>query len=922
MVRVLLIGVLGFMLGLEPALALARPANPDGPDFRPRVQPRWRGVAPIAGGQPVAEDLKNSASVLSDSCRQLGAEVASLGASGLEQRAAAIRQQREEAAQRRQQELAHQEQEKKDAAAAAQQKRLADEAAAKRLQEQQAAAAAEEQKRAAYQAEQKRIADQAAAQLKAQQEAEARRQAQLAEQQRLADEAARKKAAEQARLEQQRTARLTQITSDFGASAAQPAVKLAAREQQRLLDLQAKQRADAERQRLADEARQRSAAEAQARADAEAKSKAAAEAKARADAEAQRQRVQAARAQAQQLAPAWHGDAQRVAQAEQQRLLDLAAKRRAEEEQRRLADETAKRQAAEEQKRKDDEARQARLLAEQRRADEQRRKDEAARQRRSSIVAAYVQVASGVGQQVVASEAQRLADLEQQHRAEERRIADAKAQAAAEAKARADAAAKAKAEADAREQARQSEEKRLADLAAARQHQQDEEHAKLLADAQSRQQSAPAGPAVDTSGSAPQDLGVVPNEKVAAAEQEQKKRIADEIRERIKREEEEKARKQQEARDRQAAQQKKRQEAAKNQNGEQSAPAPQVAPAEAQSEKTPITDDTQPAPAPAEPAAPVDPPAANPPADINKNVEDKSAGFRVKREKQQALDKPPLPTPPASSQPAAQPPALPEAAPPAATALEDAGLTQTTGGPLIEVMDGPAAPTQIRPPDPPQAFLPGGKMLELSCGLPTRKQVALTFDDGPHPQYTSQLLAILAQYHVPATFFEVGIQAQKYPQWVKMTAQAGNEIGNHTYDHFRLTDLPTDERLHQIDAMNDLCTQLTGHKPLFLRPPGGEVDEDTEKLIASRGMVCAMWDINLNDTAQGKTKDELLNTAMKKVHNGSIIEAHDGIQATIDMLPDLITRLKAQGYEFVTLSQMCQGVDAAKLSGKHSKVRE
>jgi peptidoglycan/xylan/chitin deacetylase (PgdA/CDA1 family) len=230
------------------------------------------------------------------------------------------------------------------------------------------------------------------------------------------------------------------------------------------------------------------------------------------------------------------------------------------------------------------------------------------------------------------------------------------------------------------------------------------------------------------------------------------------------------------------------------------------------------------------------------------------------------------------------------------------------GDPLLQVREG-SAPTQLRLPDPESAYLPSGRIIELKCGAPGRKQVALTFDDGPHPQYTSQLLAILDQYDVPATFFEVGIQAQKYPQWVKMTAQAGHEVGSHTYDHFRMADLPEGEKAHQIDDMNKLVKDLTGQSPRFIRPPGGELDPKTKAMLEKRGMVCALWDVNINDTKEGKTKAELLDYAEKSVKPGSIILAHDGVQATVDMLPELITDLKAKGYEFVTLSQMCQGLE-------------
>jgi peptidoglycan-N-acetylglucosamine deacetylase len=206
-------------------------------------------------------------------------------------------------------------------------------------------------------------------------------------------------------------------------------------------------------------------------------------------------------------------------------------------------------------------------------------------------------------------------------------------------------------------------------------------------------------------------------------------------------------------------------------------------------------------------------------------------------------------------------------------------------------------------PQMPPAQLPAN-LSYISRGNPKQKLVALTFDDGPHPDYTSQLLAVLGQYDVPATFFFVGLQAQKYPQWVKMAHQAGHEIGSHTYDHFRLPKLPPAEQAYQIDEYQRLIEGLVGVTPRFLRPPGGQMDDGLKRLTTQRGMVVALWDVALNDTSQGKTSQDVLKTAVKNCRPGSIILAHDGVQATIDMLPTLIETLHKQGYRFVTMSEL------------------
>ncbi len=241
------------------------------------------------------------------------------------------------------------------------------------------------------------------------------------------------------------------------------------------------------------------------------------------------------------------------------------------------------------------------------------------------------------------------------------------------------------------------------------------------------------------------------------------------------------------------------------------------------------------------------------------------------------------------------------------------GLTPAAANPeqpaagFIAPYPGASAPVDLAlPAGLPQ--MPGfdvpASMKVLSRGNPKKKLVALTFDDGPHPEYTSQLLAVLDYYDVPATFFCVGVQVQKYPQWVKMMSQQGHEVANHTYDHFRLPKLPKSEKEYQIDEYQRLIEALTGVTPRFLRPPGGQDDKETQQMLAQRRMVMALWDVAINDTSHGKLEQELLDVSLKKVRPGSVLLAHDGVQATIDMLPDLIDKLRAQGYEFVTLSEL------------------
>ena len=233
-----------------------------------------------------------------------------------------------------------------------------------------------------------------------------------------------------------------------------------------------------------------------------------------------------------------------------------------------------------------------------------------------------------------------------------------------------------------------------------------------------------------------------------------------------------------------------------------------------------------------------------------------------------------------------------------------------SSGRLADIGSRQAPLTPNLEPDMPRAsdFRIRSDISSIARGNGKLHQVALTFDDGPHPQYTGQILAILDYYNAPATFFFVGVQSSRYPEWLLMASQQGHEIGSQTYDHFRLPKLPLSEKEYQIDAYQDLVEQLTGERPRFLRPPGGQIDDASIELLKKRGMVCAMWDVALNDTHGNRSRDELLQHTLDSVRNGSVILAHDGVQATIDMLPELIERLREEGFELVTMSELASGL--------------
>jgi peptidoglycan/xylan/chitin deacetylase (PgdA/CDA1 family) len=194
----------------------------------------------------------------------------------------------------------------------------------------------------------------------------------------------------------------------------------------------------------------------------------------------------------------------------------------------------------------------------------------------------------------------------------------------------------------------------------------------------------------------------------------------------------------------------------------------------------------------------------------------------------------------------------------------------------------------------------GDKLLR---GDPRRREIALTIDDGPHPVYTPKLLQILKQSGVHATFFVVGEQAERYPALIRAEVAGGHAVGNHTYDHVSLVKIPPEYVATEIQACGDVLTRITGQIPRLFRPPGGEYNQGVAETVEALGYKMILYSDDPGDYAQPGTG--LIETrTLDTISNGGIILLHDGSQQTLEVLPKIIQRLKARGFQFVTVPQM------------------
>lgn len=193
------------------------------------------------------------------------------------------------------------------------------------------------------------------------------------------------------------------------------------------------------------------------------------------------------------------------------------------------------------------------------------------------------------------------------------------------------------------------------------------------------------------------------------------------------------------------------------------------------------------------------------------------------------------------------------------------------------------------------------------------KKIALTFDDGPDPLYTPQVLDILKKYKIPGTFFVIGENAEKYPEIVKRAFDEGSDIGNHTFTHPNIEDISRLQLRLELSSTERLIEDITKHKSHLFRPPYSEDSEpDTSdqvkpiERINNLGYITVGMQIDPNDW-QKPGVQQIVDAAVAQAENkkGNVMLLHDagGDRAeTIQALPLIIETLQKKGYTFVSIS--------------------
>jgi peptidoglycan/xylan/chitin deacetylase (PgdA/CDA1 family) len=188
-----------------------------------------------------------------------------------------------------------------------------------------------------------------------------------------------------------------------------------------------------------------------------------------------------------------------------------------------------------------------------------------------------------------------------------------------------------------------------------------------------------------------------------------------------------------------------------------------------------------------------------------------------------------------------------------------------------------------------------------------QRAVALTFDDGPSPQYTPRILATLARLHVHATFFVIGYLAQEYPSLLRRETRMGMTVGNHTYNHPEVppfAQLPRPLIRDEIALGDQTLRRLGVHTRLF-RPPGGSSSTQVVRIAAALGQRVVLWNVDPTDWQPGTTAREITRRVLSAVKAGAIVELHDGggdRSATLASLPAIVRGIRARGLRLLALT--------------------
>ena len=251
--------------------------------------------------------------------------------------------------------------------------------------------------------------------------------------------------------------------------------------------------------------------------------------------------------------------------------------------------------------------------------------------------------------------------------------------------------------------------------------------------------------------------------------------------------------------------------------------------------------------------------------------------------------------------------------------MDSQGIASTTSAPSAEAhrpASPPASQNEFFSNDKPPLVPPSGEMQTSldssllkysysSCKV-SGPFVALTFDDGPHPELTPKLLDLLKKRGIVATFYVIGKNAAAYPEIIQRMAAEGHEIANHSWSHPPLNRVSSARLTAELEKTSRLIEQLTGKPPATIRPPYGATNARLNRLFREQfQMTSVLWDVDPQDWKY-RNSTRVARQILENTKPGSIILAHDIHATTIAAIPAVLDGLLQKGFRFVTVKALLE----------------
>lgn len=197
-----------------------------------------------------------------------------------------------------------------------------------------------------------------------------------------------------------------------------------------------------------------------------------------------------------------------------------------------------------------------------------------------------------------------------------------------------------------------------------------------------------------------------------------------------------------------------------------------------------------------------------------------------------------------------------------------------------------------------------------------RPRIALTFDDGPHPQNTVKILDILSKYNAKATFFMLGENAERNNWIPKRIIDQGSEIGTHTWNHKNLNKLNKEEILNQITSSSNKINEFSNTEVKYFRPPYGNANEQVKQVAKEQNKYIILWNVDTEDW-KSKNAEMVTNHVLENVKDGDIVLMHDIYLSTVEACEKIVEELTNRGYRLVTISELFEGREEMEYGDKY-----